>query len=74
MWSFWTLYLGPILLRCQFSDEKYYHHFIDLVQLLNICLQFEYTKQDIDIVRAGFIAWVLKYEEYVLAFALSFTG
>jgi hypothetical protein len=74
MWSFCTLYLGPILLRCQFSGEKYYHHFIDLVWLLNICLQFECAKQDIDIVHAGFIAWVLKYEEYVLAFALLFTS
>ncbi|KAJ3804938.1 hypothetical protein F5876DRAFT_91689 [Lentinula aff. lateritia] len=31
MYSFWTLYLGPILLRRQFSSECYYTHFIGLV-------------------------------------------
>jgi len=25
-WSFWTLYLGPILLRQKFKDKKYYDH------------------------------------------------
>ncbi|KAJ7204051.1 hypothetical protein GGX14DRAFT_369096 [Mycena pura] len=63
MWSFWTLYLGPVLLRRRFRSAKYYHHFIQLVRLLNICLQFEITDQEIETVRAGFIAWVKRYEE-----------
>jgi len=30
MWSFWTLYLGPVLLRRQFQRPKHYTHLCDL--------------------------------------------
>jgi len=63
MWSFWTLYLGPVLLRRRFQHQKYYAHFIRLVRLLNICLQFEITDDEIEEVRLGFIRWVEDYEE-----------
>lgn len=63
MWSFWTLYLGPVLLRRRFQRPKYYGHFIRLVRLLNICLQFETTDDEIDEIRTGFIEWVKDYEE-----------
>ncbi|KAJ7017125.1 hypothetical protein C8F04DRAFT_1338084 [Mycena alexandri] len=62
MWSFWTLYLGPVLLRRKFRNVKYYRHFIKLVRLLNICLQFEITTDEIEEVRQGFISWVEVYE------------
>jgi hypothetical protein len=62
-WSFWTLYLGPVLLRRQFKDKKYYEHFIDLVKILNLCLQFEVSLQDISAIRTGFVSWVTRYEE-----------
>jgi hypothetical protein len=35
MWSFWTLYLGPVLLRWRFTHIKFYKHFIQLVRLLS---------------------------------------
>ncbi|KAJ7256046.1 hypothetical protein C8J57DRAFT_1075207 [Mycena rebaudengoi] len=63
MWSFWTLYLGPVLLRHRFPNAKYYKHFIQLVRLLNICLQFEITDAEIEEVRIGFINWVKTYED-----------
>ncbi|KAJ7310835.1 hypothetical protein DFH08DRAFT_455990 [Mycena albidolilacea] len=63
MWYFWTLYLGPVLLRRRFCKRKYYTHFIDLVRLLNICMQFEISDAEIEQIRTGFIAWVEKYEE-----------
>ena len=63
MWSFWTLYLGPVLLRHRFSSQKYYKHFIKLVKLLNICLKFETTAQDIKVLDIGFQEWVEKYEQ-----------
>jgi hypothetical protein len=63
MWSFWTLYLGPVLLRRCFRRPKYYTHFICLVRLLNICLQFEITDNEIEEVRIGFVEWVKEYEE-----------
>ncbi|KAF9474439.1 hypothetical protein BDN70DRAFT_815708 [Pholiota conissans] len=63
MWSFWTLYLGPVLLRRRFQQPKYFKHFVRLVCLLNICLQFEITKEQIVELRTGFIQWVQDYEK-----------
>ena len=63
MWSFWTLYLGPILLRNRFQNATYYKHFIKLIVLLNICLQFEITDEEIGTLREGLIKWVQEYEE-----------
>lgn len=62
MWSFWALYIGPVLLLRRF-DKKYYQHFIRLVHLLNICLQFEISDDEIEEIRVGFIRWVLDYEK-----------
>ncbi|KAI0046026.1 hypothetical protein FA95DRAFT_1583188 [Auriscalpium vulgare] len=63
-WSFWTLYLGPVLLRRCFRDEKYYRHFIDLVKLLHKCLEFSLTTNDINDIREGFVTWVETYETF----------
>jgi hypothetical protein len=68
MWSFWTLYLGPVLLRRRFQHQKYYKHFVRLVRLLNICLQFEITDDEIEEIRSGFIQWVKDYERHVYFF------
>jgi hypothetical protein len=65
-WTLWTLYLGPVLLHGKFKHAKYYNHFIKLVKLLNICLQFELSEEDIRTVRDGFIHWVKTYERRAL--------
>lgn len=65
MWSFWTLYIGPVLLQHKFKKPIYYHHFVRLVYLLNICLQFEIRECEIKELHKGFIKWVMEYEEYV---------
>jgi len=62
-WSFWTLYLGPVLLRDRFAHQKYYTHFVALVKLLHRCLQFTLNLQEVAEIRQGFIQWVLDYEE-----------
>jgi len=62
VWSFWTLHLGPVLLRQRFRRERYYNHFVKLVKLLHICLQFEITVDEIQTVREGFSTWVTEYE------------
>ncbi|KAI0054434.1 hypothetical protein BV25DRAFT_1817076 [Artomyces pyxidatus] len=62
-WSFWTLYIGPVLLRRRFTDVKYYDHFIALVKLLHTCLGFSITTDCISELREGFTQWVLKFEE-----------
>ena len=64
MWSFWTLYIGPILLRRRFRNIKYFKHFVKLVRLLNLCLQFEISDDEIEEIRKGFIEWVEEYEKY----------
>ena len=65
MYSIWTLYIAPVLLRRRFRHKKYYDHFVELVYLLNLCLQFEITLAEVEMVRLGFIDWVKKYERYV---------
>jgi hypothetical protein len=62
-WSFWTQFLGPVLLRRKFRKQKYYNHFIDLVKLITICLQFELSDDDIQTLEDGFIQWVNDYKE-----------
>ncbi|KAF8902008.1 hypothetical protein CPB85DRAFT_1227411 [Mucidula mucida] len=62
MWSFWTLYIGPVLLRNRFRHARYYKHFVELVYLLTICLQFQISASEIEQVRTGFIKWVTDYE------------
>jgi hypothetical protein len=49
---------------------KYYKHFINLVMLLNICLQFEISNEEIEILREGFVKWVEEYEEWVNFYSL----
>jgi hypothetical protein len=62
-WSFWILYLGPVLLRNKLTKQTYYDHFIDLVKLIHICLQFKISKDDIKTLRTGFQNWVEKYKK-----------
>ncbi|KAG2014971.1 hypothetical protein CC2G_008286 [Coprinopsis cinerea AmutBmut pab1-1] len=62
MWSFWTLYIAPVLLRRRFKETRYYRHFVQLVRILKMCLQFEITNEDIDEIRCEIIEWVEKYE------------
>jgi hypothetical protein len=61
-WSFWALYLGPVLLRGRFSKEAYYKHFVKLIKLLRICLQFEILKDELSEIREGFQDWVKSFE------------
>ena len=62
VWSFWALYVGPILLLRHFQHQRYYNHFVRLVKLLHMCLQFEITTDEIQTIRQGFIQWVSEYE------------
>ena len=64
-WSQWALFIGPIVLNGRFSKGRYYDHFCDLIKLINLCLKFEFSKEDIADIRKGFIRWVKTYEKYV---------
>ncbi|KZT72992.1 hypothetical protein DAEQUDRAFT_743254 [Daedalea quercina L-15889] len=61
-WSFWALYIAPVVLRGRFRQEKYYNHFIKLIKILHTCLQFELTRAEVESVRTGLANWVTEYE------------
>jgi len=69
-WSFWALYLGPVLLKGRFQRQKYYDHFVKLIKLLNACLQFEMLREEISEIREGFQEWVETFEKLVAFFPL----
>ncbi|KAJ7234807.1 hypothetical protein C8J57DRAFT_1574508 [Mycena rebaudengoi] len=62
-WSFWMLYLGPVLLHRKFERPVYYDHYVELVKLVHLCLQFEISQDDIASIREGFQKWVVEYEK-----------
>ncbi|THH14043.1 hypothetical protein EW146_g6254 [Bondarzewia mesenterica] len=62
-WSFWSLYIEPVLLCRKFHNVKYYNHFIALVKLLHTCLQFTITSVEISVLHEGFAKWVQRFEE-----------
>jgi hypothetical protein len=62
-WMVFALYVGPVLLRGRFIRDKYYDHFIKLVRLIKLCLQYEISSDDVEKIRAGFIEWVEDYEK-----------
>ncbi|KAI0749097.1 hypothetical protein C8Q74DRAFT_1320447 [Fomes fomentarius] len=55
--------IGEVTARAG-DTKRYYDHFIDLVKLLHLCLQFELSATDIRHIREGFAQWVQKYEEF----------
>ena len=62
MWSFWTLYIAPVLLQGRFKKPEYYTHFVDLAYLLRLCLQFEISEAEVGELRVGFKKWVEDYQ------------
>ncbi|XP_006458586.1 hypothetical protein AGABI2DRAFT_141379 [Agaricus bisporus var. bisporus H97] len=45
-----------------FEQPIYYTHFMRLVQLLKMCLEFEITEEMLDQIDGGFRSWVVDYE------------
>lgn len=64
-WSQWAVFVGPVVLNHRFQHNKYYNHFLDLVHLINLCLQYQISNDELLEIRAGFIEWVKKYERSV---------
>jgi hypothetical protein len=44
MYANWTLFIAPIVLRGRFKKPRYYKHFMQLVELLKLCLAFEISE------------------------------
>lgn len=56
-----TTLLAPTLLHHKLK-KKYYDHFILLVKLINKCLSFEITRDDVNDIEHGFAQWVQEFE------------
>jgi hypothetical protein len=59
----WTLYIAPIVLRGRFQRPQYYQHFMQLVELLKLCLAFEISEAMLNQIEEGFQSWVEEYEK-----------
>lgn len=68
MWSFWTRFLAPVLLRKSFKKPEYFEHFVDLVELFNICLQFKISHAEIEKLHMGFQEWVEGYKKLAILY------
>jgi hypothetical protein len=64
-WSVWSLFVAPTVLRGRFPDDRYYKHFCSLVKILNLCLQFKISEEDLDEIKSGVRKWVVDYEQCV---------
>ena len=62
-WSFWVMYIAPIILRDRFTKPRYYTHFMKLVHLIHLCLSYDMKASDINAIRIGFQEWVVEYEK-----------
>ena len=62
-WSQWALFIGPAVLNHCFKHDKYYNHFCNLVCLINLCLQYQLSDDELLEIRTGFVKWVQKYEK-----------
>ena len=62
IWSVWSLFIAPTMLQCCFPNEHYYQHFCSLVRILNLCLQFEISKEEINEIEPGIHEWVVDYK------------
>ena len=60
-----------MLLKGCFQKEIYYKHFVKLIKLLRLCLQFEITTEECSEIREGFQDWVKTFEKSVMEFHCS---
>ncbi|KAF8311469.1 hypothetical protein DL93DRAFT_2209061 [Clavulina sp. PMI_390] len=61
-WSFFTLFIAPIVLHDAFPHRRYYDHFMRLVPILHLLISFEITTEQIGEVERGLRQWVEDYE------------
>jgi len=67
-WSVWSLFIAPTVLQGCFPEDHYYKHFCSLVRILNLCLQFKISEEDINEIESGIHKWVVDYEQCICPF------
>ncbi|KAK1221658.1 hypothetical protein PQX77_015527 [Marasmius sp. AFHP31] len=68
-WSFWLLYIGPVLVEDKFTGDQYYKHFLKFSTLVRLCLEFEYEEGQVEVTWEGFVEWVEEYKELYYHFS-----
>ncbi|CCO34038.1 hypothetical protein BN14_08130 [Rhizoctonia solani AG-1 IB] len=63
LWSFWLIYIGPVVL-CGRLSQKYYKHYLKFVQILKCLLQLENTTHRIKQLKQEIVEYVEEFEEY----------
>lgn len=61
-WSFWLIYIGPIVLRGRLP-QKFYDHYLELVHILKCLLMLENTTEWIRELRSEIVGYVERFEE-----------
>ena len=69
-WAFWFMYLAPILLKGRLC-QKFYNHFLQLVNILKTCIKYTLSHIEIDVMERQIISWVETYEWYVYSQSLN---
>lgn len=64
-WSFWFMYIAPVILKGHFNKDKYYTHFHKLVNIMKMCTQFSITHVEINTLEDDIIIWVKEYEKFI---------
>ncbi|KAF8595543.1 hypothetical protein BDV93DRAFT_456630, partial [Ceratobasidium sp. AG-I] len=62
-WSFWLIYIGPVVLRGRLP-QKYYDHYLELVSILKCLLMLENTTERIGQLRVDIAGYVKCFEQY----------
>lgn len=68
-YSFWIQYVAPILLKNRLPP-KYYAHLLTLRDIVELCLRFEITYEDLAVLEELVVRWVADYEASVLPTAM----
>ncbi|KAK7444781.1 hypothetical protein VKT23_015098 [Stygiomarasmius scandens] len=69
-WSFWLMYLAPVLLHNKFKQRDYYNHFVEFAKIIIFCMDFQVERAKIPTFREQCVNWVLEFERYAFLFLL----
>ncbi|KAF9063147.1 hypothetical protein BDP27DRAFT_1427198 [Rhodocollybia butyracea] len=61
-WSFWFMYLMPILMKDRFDDPVYYHHACGLKNIMFLSSKFTITRNKVNDLRKTIIEWVHEFK------------
>ncbi|KAG8870580.1 hypothetical protein FRB98_001528 [Tulasnella sp. 332] len=68
-WMLFASFVGPAVLHRRFTRPAYYKHFISLVQIINLCLEYELTDEMIQQIKDQCIKWVEDFERIYLQYS-----